>query len=96
MEPRQQANISDYAEVTLDLRTVTIGELAAAEMASGESYEALLRSKMGRKLLAMFLHELRTSAQPRPWSELSSLRLLDASSSPSASSPDGVPQTSAD
>ena len=68
-------------DVTLDITTVTMGELAEAEQQSGKDFQTLMRTRMSRALLGLFIHELRTSAQPRSWSELSNLRVLDVSSS---------------
>lgn len=81
--------------ITLDVSTVTLGEWAQAELASGLTMAQLLKSHAARKMLAMFVHELRHSEKPRSWSELSSLRLLDVSQStlsfPSAPSPSTTP-----
>lgn len=71
--------------VTLDISTLTLGEAAAAEIQSGATIQQLARGRATLRLLAMFVHELRTSAQPRSWQELSNLRLLDVSSSTSQS-----------
>ena len=67
--------------VTLDITTLTLGEAAEAEIASGKTLQQLVKAQTGRLLLALFVHELRSSGQPPNWSELSSRRLLDASSS---------------
>ena len=82
--------------VTLDITTLTLGELASAERASGLSYQEMMRGTFSRLLLAMYVHELRNSDEPRSWSDLSNLRLLDASSSIAQSPGDGVPATSRD
>lgn len=84
------ATTEELATVTVDVSTLTLGEAAKAEIASGLSLQEILRSSMARKILAMFVHELRTSEQPRSWSDLSSLRLLDASRSTSPSDSTGT------
>jgi hypothetical protein len=68
----------DLAEVaTLDLASLTLGEMAEAERQSGRSFDKLLTSgNVTRRLLALWVAELRSSAQPRSWHELSSLRPL--------------------
>lgn len=58
----------------LDIATLTLGEMSEAERQSGRSFDGLLRGRATRKLLALFIHELRTSAQPRSWQELSDLK----------------------
>lgn len=78
---RAEATADEYATVTLDISTLTLGEAAKAEQQSGMTIQQLSRSSAGTILLAMFVHELRSSAEPRSWSELSNLRLLDVSSS---------------
>lgn len=82
--------MTDPTSITLDIRTLTLGELAEIERQSGRDATALLAAgRASRRLVAIFVHELRTSAEPRSWSELSSLRLLDAQSSTSRPSPAG-------
>ena len=84
------------ARLTFDITTVTMGELAEAEQQSGKDYQTLMRTGMSRALLALFIHELRSSAQPRSWNELSNLRVLDESSWTSLSEQDGVSAKSSD
>ena len=84
----------EYAEITLDVSTLTLGEAWAAERESGATLQQMLRSQAARKLLAVFVHELRSSEKPRSWQELSNLRLLDGSSSTSRSDSAGDPETS--
>jgi hypothetical protein len=84
-----------FAEpVTFDLNTITLGEAAAAEIASGKPLSSLLKSPTARRMLAVFVTEYRNSGVGPSWSELSNLRLLDAMRSTSQSSPDGVSETS--
>ena len=59
--------------VTLDITTLTLGELASAERASGLSYQEMMRGTFSRLLLAMYVHELRNSDEPR-WQETERLR----------------------
>lgn len=68
--------------VRFDLESLTIGELAEAERASGIDGLTLLRRTANRRLLALFVTELRasrseSSAPRRSWQELESLRLRD-------------------
>lgn len=58
----------------LDVATLTLGEMAEAERQSGQSFDGLLTGRASRKLLALFIHELRTCERPRSWHELASLR----------------------
>jgi len=74
--------------ITLDLETLTLGEMAAAEKASGEDINTLLGRSAQRILLAVFIDRLRNSGQPPSWQELGALRLRDAQSSTSESPPD--------
>jgi hypothetical protein len=85
--------MDDYQTITLDVTTLTLGEAADAEIASGLTLQQMLRSQAARKLLALYVHELRSSGPKRNWSELSSLHLLDGSSSISPSVPGGVSET---
>lgn len=90
--------------VQINLETITLGEVAAAEMASGLDASALVGTKTYRLLLGVFVNDLRTrdvrasesSARPRSWHELTSRRLIDASHSISPSRPDGPSPTSSD
>lgn len=83
--------------ITLDIDSLTLAEMAAAEEQSGQSFDRLLtRGAATRRLLALWVHEQRNSERPRSWSEVGSLRLSDVSSSTSPSEPAGTPATSAD
>ena len=66
--------------IRLELATLTLGEISKAELASGLAVSDMARSPATLRLLALFVHELRTSDAPRNWSELSSLKVLDGSS----------------
>lgn len=81
-------------EVTLDLATLTLGEVAAAERASGETFDKLLRSSAARMMLALFVHRWRSSGVAPSWQELADLPVSEALSSISPSRPAGVPTTS--
>jgi hypothetical protein len=77
---------------TLDVTTLTLGEMAEAERQSGRSFDNLLTSGTAtRRLLALFIVESRTCAQPRSWQQLADLRPYDSSSSPLPSEPAGTP-----
>lgn len=80
----------DLRTITLDIRTLTLGELAEIERQSGRDATALLvAGRATRRLVALFVHELRSSEKPRSWQELANLRLLDGQSSMSPPSPAG-------
>jgi hypothetical protein len=86
--PRETLTPAEWGTITLDITTLTLGEAAAAEVASGMTIQELARGRATLRLLAMFVHGLRTYAEPPSWSELASLRALDVlpstSRSPSA------------
>lgn len=73
--------------VDLDLRTLTLGELAEVEMASGKTAAELWRSRLARRMMAVYIVQLRahrrspSSVPPPSWSDLSDRRLIDAPSS---------------
>lgn len=77
------------ATVAFDLDSLTLGEMMAAEDASGRDITELVRRSASRRILAVFVHQLRTSGQPPSWRSLSDLKLLDALPSDSGSSQDG-------
>lgn len=76
------------ADITFDIETLTLGELAAAETASGLDSSILLSRTGHRLLLGVFVHRLRSSGKPPSWQELGNLRVLDARSSSSDLPPD--------
>jgi len=78
---RPDPTADEYATVTFDVSTLTLGEAATAEAQSGQTIQQLLRGMASRRILGMLVHELRSSEQPRSWHELSILRLLDVTSS---------------
>jgi hypothetical protein len=79
-----------WSELTLDLADLTIGEMAAIETASGQDFMRLLTAgKASRRLIALYLRELRSSEPRRSWSELSNLRPLGNGSLGSPSRPAG-------
>lgn len=80
--------------ITLDLNTLTLGELAAVEGASGQTFDRLLRGSATRMMLALYVHRWRTSGVEPRWSELADLTVSDALSSISVSAPDGAPTSS--
>lgn len=86
----------DIREITLDFQTVTLGEMAEAEAASGRDYQTLVTGRANQKMLALFLHVLRRSGRAPSWSALGNRRLSVASSSSSPSAPDGHPPRSSD
>ena len=70
-------------QIRFDIDTLTLGEMAAAEVASGLDSSVLLSRSAHRLMLAVFVHRLRSSGKPPSWQELESLRLQDARSSTS-------------
>ena len=94
---RPTTSTSDVSTITLDLSTLTLGEMAEAERQSNRSFDDLLRAGTAtRRLVAVFVAELRSSERPRSWLELSSLRLRDAQSSTSQPGSDSPSPTSSD
>lgn len=89
-------DLQGLRELTLDLGSVTLGEMAAIELASGQDFSRLLGRQTGRRLIALYLREWRSSGLEPSWLELSNLRPLASGSSTSASSPAGRPPTSSD
>lgn len=87
-------------EVTLDVETLTLGELSRLEIESGSDVFTLLRAgKASRRLLILWLTDYRRSTPSVPrrsWRELSSLPALAALSSTSPSPSDGDSTTSSD
>lgn len=78
---RWKDDLPTLREVKLDISTLTLGEAAAAEIASGYTIQQLAKGRATLRLLAMFVHILRHYGVTPNWSDLSSLRLLDGSSS---------------
>jgi hypothetical protein len=76
-------------EITLDVDTLTLGEMMAVEDASGKDITQLLSRTTGRRMLALFVHQLRNSDSLPRWSELGRLKVHDELPSSSDSSPDG-------
>lgn len=73
-------------KVTLDLETLTLGELMEAETQSGIDAQKLLGSNVSRMTLAVFVQQWRSSGSVPSWKEVAGLRLLDALGSTSRSS----------
>lgn len=82
------------ADITFDIETLTLGELAAAETASGLDSSILLSRTGHRLLLGVFVHRLRSSGKPPSWQELGNLKVLDARSSSLDSPQDNPGETS--
>lgn len=97
-EPTATTDRVDMAALPpLDLDTLTLGEMADVERASGQSFTDLLAAgRATRALLALYIHESRTSERPRSWRELASLRPFDGSRSTLRSSRAGRSATSND
>ena len=82
--------------ITLDLDSLTLGELADAEEASGKDSGKLLTSSANRRMLAVFVSRLRSDGAAPSWNDLRNLRLLDNSSSASDSEPANLGAKSSD
>ena len=64
---------------TLDIGTLTLGEMAALELESGRSMDSLLKGRATLLLVALWVADHRkTSGQPRSWQELGDLRVFGA------------------
>ena len=87
-------DLTELSTLTLDLATVTLGEMAALEMASGRDFGALLKGQVSRRLIALYLREWRSSGVEPSWSSIASLRPLDSGSSTSVSPSAGRPARS--
>lgn len=85
-----------FRDITFDVTTLTLGEAAAAEAQSGMTIGQIAKGRASLRLLALFVHELRTSGAPHSWAELSNLRLLDVSSSTTPTQPAEASRTSPD
>lgn len=83
---------------TIDVSTLTLGELSLLERESGSDFHTLIKAgRASRALVALWLTSLRRStiSEPRQtWHDLSSRPALGALSSTSPSASDGDPQTS--
>lgn len=86
---------TDLQDVKLDIGTLTLGEAAAAERASGLTIDKL-SSGVHLRMLALFVHLSRTYGEPPSWSEIANLRLLDVSPSRSRSPQDSRSARSSD
>jgi len=83
--------------IRVNVDDLTLGDLDYLERFTGTDPVELLRTRAGRRMMAIALHDLRTypasedSAQRRSWSEIASLRATDVYRSTSPSGPDGRP-----
>lgn len=73
---------------TFDLESLTWGELAMVEEASGLTSSKLLKVSAYRQALVVMVSASRKGEPVPSWSSLMSRRVLDASSSPSPSDQD--------
>jgi hypothetical protein len=76
-------------DITIDVDSLTFGEMMAAEDASGKDITQLLSRAAHQRVLMLFVHRLRTSGKPPDWQQLASLTVRDALPSTSGSSPAG-------
>ncbi len=75
----------DDERIEIDADSLTMGELRAAETASGIDSSILLSRSAHRLLLMVFVHRYRSSGIAPNWSELENLRVRDVQSSISRS-----------
>ena len=71
-----------------DLESLTWGELAMVEEASGKSGQVLMKSSAYRQALVQMVLASRNGEPVPSWNSLMNRRVLDASSSPSPSDQD--------
>lgn len=83
-------------QVTFDLDTLTLGELAQAEEASGQDLRQLMSKRSTRLMLAVFISRLRRDGRAPSWQELMDLPVRDVLSSTSDSPPVSPSGTSPD
>lgn len=82
--------------ISLDVDSLTLGELSALERASGSDAVLLLQGSAGRRLAALFIFLLRTDGRAPSWPLLASLRPTELPRSGSRSRPAGPSPTSSD
>lgn len=86
--PNEPLRIEEWRDITLDISTLTLGEAVKVEQASGLSIEQMSRGASLR-MMALYIHGLRTFDVAPSWSELESLGALAVVSSRSRPSSDG-------
>ena len=91
-DPNDPLVLEDWKSITLDIATLTLGEASAAEQSSGLSIDQMAKGATLR-LLAMYVHGLRTYDVPPSWSELSSLGAIAVIRSTSRDTSDGDSRT---
>lgn len=103
--PAETIDAPPQLVLELDIDSLTLGELVLLERESGSSWAQLFRQGPAtRRLLALWLHELRmtrdprsTSYEPRPsWSQLANRPAHDVFRSTSLSLSGGPSQTPSD
>jgi len=86
--PNAPLVLDEWRDIKLDLSTLTLGEASSAEQSSGLSIDKMAKGATLR-LLAMYVHGLRTYDVPPSWSELSSLGATAVLQSSSPAQSDG-------
>lgn len=86
--PNEPLVIEEWRDITLDVGTLTLGEAVKVEQASGLPIEKLSRGASLR-MMALYVHGLRTYDVAPSWSELENLGALAVVSSRSRVSSDG-------
>lgn len=86
--PKEPLILEEWRDITLDIDTLTMGEAVAVEQASGLPIEKLSKGASLR-MMALYVHGLRTYDVPPSWSELANLGALAVVSSRSRASSGG-------
>lgn len=71
----------DRVVLTLDIDRMTLGEMMDVELASGKAFTALLQSKTGRVMIALYLRasQQRAPGTPAPtWQQLAAMTQSEA------------------
>lgn len=104
-DPIETIDAPNRVVLELDVDSLTIGELSALERESGETFATLFAAgPASRRLLALWLHELRMDRDPRSpsyaprpsWRDLANRPGLAALRSTSLSVSGGPSRTSSD
>jgi hypothetical protein len=83
---------TDVTIHSIGMETITLGEMAEVEAATGRDFTAMMRAGgVTRKMVALFIFRLRSDGVAPSWGDLAGLLPLGDSSSTSPSSPAGAP-----
>lgn len=84
-------------KLTLDLDRITMGQMMDVELASGRPFLALVRSRTGQVMVALYLQALRQrepGTPPPSWDEIANLTPSEASQYASRGRQDSDSKTS--